>query len=79
MSRLRRLVQRRLACREPTQGVRPEFQSIAGASGCVSYHFDFARDRHIALMAELLATVHFVARADLHRQVQDGLGVRLDP
>ena len=45
--------------------------------GCVTYGFDFARDNHIALMAQLQTSVGFVARADLRRRLQADLTVRL--
>ena len=45
--------------------------------GCVTYQFDFARDSHIALMAELQTTVGFLSRADLRRRVRADLHVRL--
>lgn len=45
--------------------------------GCVTYEFDFPRDAHIALMADLQTTVGFVSRADLRRRLRADLHVRL--
>lgn len=47
--------------------------------GCVSYRFDFERGAHIALMAQLQSAVGFVSRQQLRHDLQDRLGVRLDP
>lgn len=47
--------------------------------GCVSYAFNFERGPHIALMTQLSSAVGFVPRQQLRLQVQDRLGVRLDP
>jgi hypothetical protein len=47
--------------------------------GCVSYRFDFARGPHIALMADLEASVGLVTRIELRRLLRDQLGVELDP
>lgn len=47
--------------------------------GCVTYRFDFARGRHIGLMADLQAAVGFVSRQQLRRELRSELGVRLDP
>ena len=47
--------------------------------GCVSYHLDFQRGPHIALMAQLQAAVGFISRAELNRQLRRHLGVELSP
>lgn len=47
--------------------------------GCVSYAFNFERGPHIALMTQLSSAVGFVSRQQLRLDVQDRLGVRLDP
>ena len=49
------------------------------AGGCVTYRFDFARGSHIALMEQLHATVALVPRRELRLELQDQLGVDLDP
>lgn len=47
--------------------------------GCVSYRFDFSRDAHIALMAQLQQAVAFVSRQQLRQTLHHRFGVRLDP
>lgn len=47
--------------------------------GCVSYRFDFARDRHIALMAELQSAVGLLARRELRLRLRRELGIELGP
>jgi hypothetical protein len=47
--------------------------------GCVTYQFDFARGRHIALMAELEQAVGFLTRRQLALDLRRRLGVELQP
>ena len=47
--------------------------------GCVTYAFDFVRGPHIALMEELGAAVGLYSRRQLRLDLQDRLGVELDP
>lgn len=47
--------------------------------GCVTYRFDFARDRHIALMAELQSAVGLLARRQLRLELRRELGIELGP
>ena len=49
------------------------------AGGCVTYRFDFARGPHIALMEQLGSTVGLLPRRELRLELQDQLGVDLDP
>jgi hypothetical protein len=47
--------------------------------GCVTYRFDFDRDQHIALIAELEQAVGFVSRDALRLELHRRLGVELGP
>lgn len=47
--------------------------------GCVTYRFDFGRDAHIALMAELEEAVGFVSRDALRLELHRTLDVELGP
>ena len=47
--------------------------------GCVTYEFDFERGPHIALVDELLRTVRLYPRRQLRQELEDQLGVKLDP
>jgi len=49
------------------------------AEGCVSYEFDFARGPHIALIDELQTAVRLYPRRQLRQELQDQLGISLDP
>jgi hypothetical protein len=49
------------------------------AEGCVTYEFDFARGPHIALIDELQRAVRLYPRRQLRQELQDELGVTLDP
>jgi hypothetical protein len=74
-----------------SEGVRTSIQlrsiapRYAGAlldvfpGGCVRYRFDFARGPHIALMEELGDAVGLFSRRELRLELQDQLGLELDP
>lgn len=47
--------------------------------GCVTYDFAFARGPHIALVDELQQAVQLYSRRQLRQELEDELGVRLDP
>lgn len=47
--------------------------------GCVTYRFDFDRGPHIELTDELRDAVGLFPRRELRRELQDDLGVTLDP
>lgn len=47
--------------------------------GCVTYRFDFARGPHIELTDELRDAIGLFPRRELRRELQDDLGVSLDP
>lgn len=49
------------------------------ADGCVTYTFDFARGPHIALLDELQTAVGLYPRRLLRQQLQEDLGITLDP
>jgi hypothetical protein len=47
--------------------------------GCVTYEFDFERGPHIALVDELLRAVRLYPLRQLRQELEDDLGVTLDP
>ena len=47
--------------------------------GCVTYEFDFERGRHVALVDELLRAVQLYPRRQLRQELEDELGLTLDP
>ncbi|HEX6568058.1 MAG TPA: hypothetical protein VF015_02805 [Acidimicrobiales bacterium] len=49
------------------------------ARGCVVYEFDFARGPHIALIDELQQAVQLYPRRQLRQELDDELGITLDP
>lgn len=49
------------------------------SGGCLTSKFDFDRGPHIALVDELRQTVGLYPRRQLARELEDDLGVRLDP
>jgi hypothetical protein len=49
------------------------------AHGCVTYEFDFARGPHIALIDELQRAVDLYPRRLLRQELQDQLGITLNP
>ena len=49
------------------------------ADGCVTYTFDFARGPHIALLDELQTAVRLYPRRLLRQQLEQDLGITLDP
>jgi hypothetical protein len=49
------------------------------ARGCVTYEFDFERGPHIALVDEMLRAVQLYPRRQLRQELDDDLGVSLDP
>jgi hypothetical protein len=49
------------------------------SGGCVTTTFDFARGPHIALLDELQQAVRLYPRRQLRQELEDELGIDLDP
>ena len=47
--------------------------------GCVTYEFDFERGPHVALVDDLLRAVQLYPRRQLRQELEDELGLTLDP
>lgn len=47
--------------------------------GCVTYAFDFERGPHVALVDDMLRAVQLYPRRQLRQELEDELGLRLDP
>lgn len=67
---------------QDTESVSPRYAARlydVFAEGCVVYDLDFPRGRHIALVDELQQAVQLYPRRQLRQELQDDLGITLDP